>query len=408
MKNLFLALLSLLLFACTPDTLPSQISTWRGTLDIGEGRELPFTFKWTPKADTTMIIFNAEEQIVLLQTDIKTKGDSLRIEMPVFESYFLVKTTENSWTGVYKDPARSDDYTIPFHAERGKMTRFDEKTVTQSILPNTWSVRFSPDTENEYPAIAMLREGDNMGVTGTILTETGDYRYLEGIRDGDELKLSTFDGAHAFLFTGVIKGDEIVDGHFYSGNHYEEPWIAIVNDTASLKSPDKLTYLREGFDNVSFTFPDLHGESVTYPSNKHEGKVVIIQILGSWCPNCMDETRLFAQWYDQYHNDGLEIIGLAFERRDNMEEAAAAVQKMKDRLGADYDMLIASLTISKTEAARQLPMLNAVISYPTSIWIDRNGEIRKIHTGFNGPGTGEKYNDFVEEYEGLIQEMLAE
>lgn len=210
------------------------------------------------------------------------------------------------------------------------------------------------------------------------------------------------------MFTGKIAGDQIIDGHFYSGNHYEEPWIAIANEEASLGSPDELTYLKPGYESISFTFPDLHGDSISYPSNQYDGKVVIIQILGSWCPNCMDETRLFAQWYDQYHSEGLEIIGLAFERRPDMTDAVVAVERMKKRLGADYDMLIASLTTSKTVAAEQLPMLNAVISYPTSIWIDRSGTIRKIHTGFNGPGTGEKYDEFVKEYEGLIQEMLAE
>lgn len=408
MKNLFLAFLSLLLIACSPEKQPTGASIWRGTLEIGEGRELPFTFEWAPESDTPMKIFNADEQIILLQTDIKTKGDSLRIDMPVFESYFLVQTKDTSWTGVYKDPARSADYTIPFHAEKDVKTRFDGNDMKGSQLAKTWAIRFSPDTENEYPAIAVLEEDDNMGITGTILTETGDYRYLEGIRDGDDLKLSTFDGAHAFLFTAKVEGNDMIDGRFYSGNHYEEPWIATIDENVKLGSPDELTYLKPGFEGISFTFPDLRGDSITYPSDQYDGKVVVVQLLGSWCPNCMDETRLFAQWHNQYHNAGLEIIGLAFERREKMEDAVLAVSRMKDRLEADYEMLIASLTISKTVAAEQLPMLNAVISYPTSIWIDRSGAIRKIHTGFNGPGTGEKYDEFVEEYEGLIREMLAE
>lgn len=408
MKNFFLVLLSCLFIACSPEDQSVESSAWRGTLEIGEGRELPFTFEWNPEADTPLVISNAAERIVLLQADIQTTGDSLRIEMPVFESYFLVKTDGDSWNGVYKDPGRTGDYTIPFHAEKGKTSRFDGGSPKRPALAKTWTIRFSPDTEDEYPAIAVLVEDEQMGITGTILTETGDYRYLEGIREGDKLKLSTFDGAHAFLFTGTIQDDQIVEGHFYSGNHYEEPWIAAADENASLGSPDKLTYLKPGFDGVSFIFPDLAGDSIAYPSDAYEGKVVVIQILGSWCPNCMDETRLFARWYDQYQDDGLEIIGLAFERRASMEDAVTAVEKMTGRLGADYDMLIASLTTSKTVAAEKLPMLNAVISYPTSIWIDRSGKIRKIHTGFNGPGTGEKYDEFVEEYEALLQEMLAE
>lgn len=407
MNKLFLAILGFMLFACTPESTPVETSTWRGTLEIGEGRVLPFTFDWNPEADTPMIIFNAGEQIVLQQTDIQSKGDSLRINMPVFESYFLVQTDGSRWKGVYKDPGRAGDYTIPFHAERGQTTRFDAETATGPALVKTWAVRFSPDTEDEYPALAVLEENADQVVTGTILTETGDYRFLEGRRDGNKLRLSTFDGAHAFLFTGVIDGETITDGHFYSGNHYEDTWTAVASDSAALQSPEDLTYLNPGYEGITFNFPGLHGDSVAYPSAKYEGKVVVIQILGSWCPNCMDETRLLAEWYERYHGEGLEIIGLAFERRPEMGDAIAAVEKMKERLGADYDMAIASLTTSKTVAAEQLPMLNAVISYPTSIWIDRSGAIRKIHTGFNGPGTGEKYEAFVTEYEAMLQEMLS-
>jgi hypothetical protein len=51
-------------------------------------------------------------------------------------------------------------------------------------------------------------------------------------------------------------------------------------------------------------------------------------------------------------------------------------------------------TSKKSEAAKTLPMLNHIMSYPTTIFIDRKGKIKKIQTGFNGPGTGKIYEDY--------------
>ncbi len=405
MRHTFWLSILYLLFGCDATNSESASSSiWRGVLDIGQGRELPFSFTWNMASDTPMVIRNADERIVLRQEDIKTKGDSLWIYMPVFESCFLVKHHGDSWTGVYQDLSRGMEYEIPFRAERG-FRRFDAGEPGKTGLASTWAVRFSPDMEGEYPAIARLEEQADGTLIGTFLTETGDYRFLEGYWSGDQLALSAFDGSHAFLFTATIRGDSL-QGMFYSGNHHEEPWTAVADPEATLGDAAGLTQLQPGYDGVSFAFPNLRGDTVRYPAAEYEGKVVIIQLLGSWCPNCMDETRLFAEWYGRYHSQGLEVIGLAFERRDNLQDAAAAVSRMADRLDADYEMLIASLTTSKDTATEQLPMLSAVLSYPTSIWVDRSGEIRRIHTGFNGPGTGELYEQFVEEYEGLIEEML--
>jgi len=40
--------------------------------------------------------------------------------------------------------------------------------------------------------------------------------------------------------------------------------------------------------------------------------------------------------------------------------------------------------------------------------IDKKGKVRKIHTGFNGPATGDKYTEFKQEFEGFVSELLSE
>tara|TARA_B110000285_G_scaffold231385_1_gene300006 strand:- start:2254 stop:2610 length:357 start_codon:yes stop_codon:yes gene_type:complete len=118
----------------------------------------------------------------------------------------------------------------------------------------------------------------------------------------------------------------------------------------------------------------------------------------------MDETRFLAEMYNKYNAEGLEVVALSFERFKTFEENAAAVFKIKQDLNVPYTSLIAGLK-NKETINRVLPMLNHVMSYPTAIFIDKNGKILKIQTGFSGPGTS-VYNDYVINTEKLIQSML--
>ncbi|MEL6590000.1 MAG: TlpA disulfide reductase family protein, partial [Bacteroidota bacterium] len=189
----------------------------------------------------------------------------------------------------------------------------------------------------------------------------------------------------------------------------EEPFWMVRNAEAALRSPEELTYLKDGYNKLSFSFPDLEGTPVSLDDTRFDDKVVVIQIMGSWCPNCLDETKLYKEWYDRYHDQGLEIVALAFERsRGDLSLAQRNVKRLVDKLGLEYPFLIAATENNKAGASAKLPMLNAIISYPTSIFLDRQGNIRRIHTGFNGPGTGEVYLRYREEYEAFLEKLLAE
>jgi len=129
--------------------------------------------------------------------------------------------------------------------------------------------------------------------------------------------------------------------------------------------------------------------------------------MGSWCPNCLDETRYLSTLYDKYNSQGLEVIALAFERTKTEEKAFENLSKLKHKTGAKYTFLLGGATRAD-KAAEKLPMLNHIMSYPTAIFIDKNKKVRRIHTGFYGPSTGDFYNDFVKETETLVQELLSE
>jgi len=270
----------------------------------------------------------------------------------------------------------------------------------------TYSVTFVDAEQNFTPAIGKFQTNDN-NVYGTFLTETGDYRYLEGNINGDQMALSTFDGAHAFLFTANISEDGKLNGVFRSGNHWLENYFGEKDDNASLSDAHSLTYLREGADEITFEFPDEHGNLISYPNDELKGKVVLLQIFGTWCPNCMDETRLFTEYYEEFHKDGLEIIGLDFEPNTDVNYFKARVERYKKDLNVPWDVVLAG-PADKEKAIESLPMLNAIISYPTTIFIDRNGDVRSIHTGFTGPGTGQEYEDVQASFRKLLNQLIYE
>lgn len=376
---------------------------WRGELQVSEDEILPFNFEITAKKG--MKIFNAEE--VILVDDIDYRNDSIFIKMPVFEGYFALTMNDSVMQGEFIK--ESLDRILPFKATYNTKTRFDEPIQNPTVdISGNWEAVFSQGVKgDEYIAKGIFKQDGNK-VTGTFLTTTGDYRYLEGVMDGDELKLSAFDGAHAFLFTAKVSNNAM-QGTFYSGNHFNEPFIAKRNETFELPDANTLTYLKEGYDALAFTFPDTSGKMVSLKDEQFKNKVVIVQIMGSWCPNCLDESKYYSEFYKENQDKDIEFVALAFEYAKSKELAFKSIERLKDGVGINYPILLAQYGSSdKTEAQEKLPMLNQVLSYPTSIFIDKKGKVRKIHTGFNGPATGEKYVEFKKEFEGFVDMLLKE
>jgi thiol-disulfide isomerase/thioredoxin len=403
-------LVSLLLFYNSFAQSQPRVGYYTATLELNDSTLLPFTFEIRHDLDLYFIDFiNATERITV--TEISTKGDSLFFHMPVFDSEFRCRMKGDSIKGNWINHGRKDKNVIAF-----KAIHCLKKCGSQEVFASNnyfsvggkWECDFSPNVPTDmYKAIGIFKQ-ENKNATGTFRTETGDYRYLEGkLNDNRTFYLSCFDGAHAFLFTGKIKGDSIVNGHFYSGAHWQEPWVARRNDKFELRNPDSLTYMKPGFTKIDFSFKNMEGKEVSLHDSKFKNKVVIIQLMGTWCPNCMDETKFLASFYDAYKAKGLEVVALAFERTDDFAKAVSNISRSKSRFHANYEFLITMKT-GNQQASEALPMLNGVMAFPTTIFIDKKGIVRKVYTGFNGPATGDAYTKYVDETTRFVEKLLAE
>ncbi len=376
---------------------------WRFVLYLSDGKELPFIAEF--RSNKTFVIHNAKERIVI--TEISIDNDSITIQAPVFEGVFKGKIiSEKLITGDFIKA--SLDRVVPFKSMYSNAERFETFKNPSADISGNWETSFSPDSEEDrYIAKGIFQQKNNK-VTGTFRTTTGDYRYLEGVLDGNNMKLSTFDGAHAFLFEAFVT-DSTMTGIFYSGNHWQEPFVAKRNESFELPSEESLTFLKEGYEKIAFSFPNSNGEMVSLEDDTFNNKVVIVQIMGTWCPNCLDETKYYSQFYKQHKNETIEFIALAFEYAKTEEKAWKAISRLRELVAVPYPILLAQFgTSNKKKANEKLPMLNHILSYPTTIFIDKKGKVRKVHTGFNGPATGEKYVEFKKDFEAFVEVLKNE
>jgi thiol-disulfide isomerase/thioredoxin len=391
---------------CKPETeTRNSLKTgiWRAAVQI-QGQELPFNFEVTndKKNGYDIYIRNGNEKLLL--DEVSVLDDSVDIALHIFDANIKAVMDGDSLRGEFIKNYEKD-YRIPFKAVYGQAYRF-EKAKSQAGIPDfsgMYEVMFLGDTTQ---AVGIFnQQGDS--VTGTFLTPTGDYRFLQGNVSNGKMQLSTFDGNHAYLFTAIKQTDSTLAGEYFSGKAWNEKWVAKKNDFASLPDPESLTYLKKGYEKIEFSFPDVNGKPVGLDDDKYKNKVVILQIFGTWCPNCMDETKFLAPWFLENKDRGVEIIGLAYERKNDFTYASGRVKKMIDKFNVPYDFVIAG-TNDKAKASETLPQLNKVVAFPTTIFIGKDGKVKKIHTGFTGPGTGKYYDLFVQHFNETVNELLTE
>ncbi len=386
-----------------------MVNSWRVALERKDGKQVVFQLERThEEGKTVLYVLNAAERIKI--TDVKTAGDSMFFAMPAFESSFRVKLQDNSdMSGTYiKGTAGKTQY-WPLYATANRMDRFSSRGNAKNNISGRWDVSITRANGTIRKAVAVFEQEGNK-LTGSFLTPSGDYRYLDGIITGDSLLLSGFDGDNVRLLEAKIENANTISGGvFYNGYTGRETWTAAKNDSVALPEVNETTRLREGESKLNFTFKDLQDIPVSINDEKYENKVVIIQIMGSWCANCLDETKFLSDYYKTNRSRGVEIIALAYELTTDISRSKKSVAKFQKLFDVQYPMLITGISASdekKTE--KTLPQLTAIKSFPTTIFIGKNGSVREIHTSFYGPGSGEYYiaskNKFYETVDRLLKE----
>ncbi len=294
---------------------------------------------------------------------------------------------------------------LPFNAKLGTTWRFYREALPNNAdFSGRWDVEFTDGTGRRTPAVAMFEQSFEK-VTGTVQMPADDQRFLAGEAHDEELRLSRFDGGAVVLYEAKLNASGQLVGETWSDRGSAQRFVATRNADATIDAAALASHLRNPAAPFTFAFKDLDGRTVSSSDSRFKDKVLLVTLAGSWCPNSHDEARLLVQLDRQYRSQGLEIVSLMFEQHAEFKRAAAAVQRFRTAYGIDYPTLIAGAS-DKTKAAAVLPQLDAVLAYPTAIFIDRTGRVRKIHTGFAGPATGVQHELLAHEFETQIDELL--
>lgn len=401
---------ALLLVACGKAQEPAEpeipTGQWRVAFTVPGGMVPAGLMLERDGKEWKATFLNGDERVAVPK--VVQTGSRLSLEFPAFNNRLDGEWDGSSLAGTLTIIRRGGvEQKIPFRARPGVDYRFaPAQASAEANVAGRWRVAFTDEDGVETPAIGEFSQQGNQ-VQGTFLTETGDYRYLAGEVIGNQMLLSTFDGAHLFLFSARLDESGQLQGDFWSSIHWHEAWTGVRDDKAKLADAYAMTFLKPGYEEFAFTFPDTERKLVSLSDPRFDGKVVLVTLAGTWCPNCHDEARFLADFYRQRAGEGLEVVGLMYEHFEDFDTAAEQVRRFRDELDVEYPLLVAGYS-DKQKAAETLPMLNRVLAFPTTIFIGRDGEVRRIHTGFTGPGTGEHYARFIAGFEAYVDALLAE
>lgn len=394
-----------LLAACGAQVNEPQTGAYRATLQL-PGGEAPFALE-VAKEDSSFVLYLANDTERTRVDNVRLAGRELTATFPGYENTLRARMYRDRLEGeITLIKAGGKEQKIPFHATRGETHRFYKQSLSDNAdLAGRWEMTLTSEGEATRAVAIFQQQHDR--VTGTVMTPTGDHRFLDGQVHGDEAQLSTFAGGLAYLYKFKVNDRGELEGDVWQGLASHSTLKATRNENATLDGAGPRTELKDDAPRFDFTFPDVDGRKVSLHDEPFRGKVVIVTLGGSWCPNCHDEAMFLVPFHKEYQAKGVEIIALMFERHGEFERAAQAVRGYRKDLGIEFPTLIAGL--SETEdASKALPTLSGIYGYPTTILVDRTGAVRNIHLGFSGPATGRHYEQYVAEFRALVDELVAE
>ncbi|USN99765.1 MAG: TlpA family protein disulfide reductase [Phycisphaeraceae bacterium] len=415
-------LVSMLILVVSPLSVALSSAAERYELDLQTpGGPLPVLVDVTapPRVPRCEIVFrnggeDLHAEVVSVQAGADADGLETKytVRIPGFAStleWTVDKDAEGEQvgSGQWVTQRRNGEAVVPLVVRRGPSppAAGDLARVETSIRSGRYHVRFGEDTD---PAIGIFDIKPDGSATGTFLTPTGDFRYLAGSAAGNTLRLSCFDGAHAFLFKAERQDNGTLKGDFWAGNWWHDTWSAEFDPGARLPDPfEQTAVVGTGAQLESLVFRNLDGDPTPVSAIAPPGTPRVIIVFGSWCPNCHDETALLTELDKKYGPRGLLIAGLAFEYETDPTAAGERVRQFAKDMHVDYPLLIAGVS-DKGRATEALPVLDKVRAMPTTMFIDGEGVIRAVYTGFSGPATGSSYDRLRHEFTTLIESMLPD
>lgn len=374
---------------------------WDATVNVNR-LDIPFQLEITGTGATLKASFFNGGDRRIPSTSAKSDGASATFNFDQLGTKLVVAHKDGKLTGEYQRGGTRAPY--PFNASRSPVVT---PVVTGAPpIGGTWIVPARGNKGETAWKFIVTQTGAE--ITAAILRIDGDTGALTGTWHDGKYVLSHFDGGRPLLLEVTP-----VDGTKLKLRQNNSTEFEAVRDGApeakAIGVPDDPahhTTVRDPNEVFAFNFPDLNGRMVSNDDPRFKGKVLLVNIGGSWCPNCHDEAPFIAALYKKYQSAGLEVIGLSFESAEDVQ------QHDFSRLRAyitEYDIKYTVLVPGAQEQLNEkIPQGVNLNSFPTTFFVGRDGRVRGTHAGFPSPGSGEYYTEAEREVTKLVEQLLAE
>jgi thiol-disulfide isomerase/thioredoxin len=384
---------------------PAPVGLWHAELIPSVGHEVFFDVKIVAKGSgLSAALVNDRAEFAF--TSASWDGTKLTLEFANYDARIVAEMKSARLEGEYTRVVVAGLAEVPFRASR--KARAPVATPMGGVsLGGSWGVEMIDGKKTERLTGIFRQEGS--AVTGTFLSTTGDYGSLHGTFDGEQLVLTVFDGVHVYRFDAELLPDGTLAGEYRSRTNPPVSWRGRRLDPVS-----QGTFLPGSFDIVKarnpaapyvVSFPDVQGRIVSTSDARFSGKPMLVAFMGTWCPNCADEAPFLREIDAKYGPRGLAVVSLAFEYTDDVERNRRQVRRFVERFGTTHPILLAGTTKDAPASSATLP-LEGWEGYPTTLFLDRQHRIVKIHSGFDGPATGDRFTKLKKDIEDAVVALM--
>lgn len=385
---------------------PAPAGRWHAALVPVPGVEVGFVLDVSSKGrQLSAWLGNGEHRTPF--TSATWDGATLVLELAHLDARLTVRPAGAGLEGTYTRTTSAGTVEVPFQARR---TPPAEPSLPRGApaVGGEWGLTMG-EGEKASRLVGSFRQR-GARVDGTVRESTGDWGPLHGTWDGRALVLTVFDGVHVYRLSGELRPDGTLAGEFRSRANPPVPWtgrrLRAGEDAAFVPGGDSVVRAKDPSAPFVFSLPDEDGRLVSSTDPAFAGRPMVVSIGGTWCPNCNDEAPLLAELHRRYRGKGLSVVGLSFEYTADAERSRRQVKRFRERYALSYPVLVAG----STKEARSSPViaqLEGFEGYPTTLFLDRGHRVVKVHSGFDGPATGERFTALEKEFEKTIRTLLA-
>jgi len=386
---------------CRQRVMPDH-GIWNGTLELDEGKLLPFRFSLDLRSATPSGFFLvADEQTPI--PEISRTGNELAFRFSEYGAEMRGTWNGSRWAGSYLRHRPSGTTSFNLTAAPEAAPPQEGASLSGSAPVGKYQVSFQGEKRSTTLA-TLWTKGD--ALYGTFIAPDGDYGLLVGKPTGTTVQLNRFTGWQATVMVLEQRGQGW-SGKLYT--HSDKPRAFTLEPRSDLElaaPPDLQTRIKNPAAGFTFDCVSVSGATVRSTDEQFKGKPLVVDIMGTWCHNCQDGAPVLQQLQQQYGSKGLQVVGISFEINDDRELGRKNLKLYGDRFGITFPLLFCGSIDDANVNARLKTQLDNFFAYPTTLFIDKQGKVQAVHSGFKGPGTGEEFQSQIREFHNLAKELV--